>query len=76
MSLFDVIKYPISDCPTLEELSRLPRRMIEQWAEAVKWQYIAKADIVRLVYLYHDEEAVHSDIIILRKLIKEYDEPI
>lgn len=31
MSLFDVIRYPISDVPTLEELEAIPDEIFNQW---------------------------------------------
>lgn len=35
MSLFTIIKYPISDCPTREELAALPKRVYKKWLKAV-----------------------------------------
>jgi len=35
MSLFDVIKYPITDIYKEEELQRLPKDLFDSWAEFV-----------------------------------------
>lgn len=35
MSLFHVLKYPVSDPPTMEELAALPHPILQQWAEFV-----------------------------------------
>jgi uncharacterized protein (DUF2126 family) len=32
MTIFDSIKYPISNPPTVEELEALPRRLFHRWA--------------------------------------------
>lgn len=33
MSLFDVIKYPISDPPTKEELAAIPNEIFDNWVQ-------------------------------------------
>jgi hypothetical protein len=37
MSLFDVIRYPISDRPTAEELGSLPHNLFEEWRNKSFW---------------------------------------
>ena len=37
MSLFDVIKYPISTPPTVEQLSALPKDLFSRWIKTTPW---------------------------------------
>ena len=37
MSIFDVIRYPLSHPPTAEELSRLPEDLFEKWVFNSDW---------------------------------------
>ncbi len=81
MSLFDVLKYPISDEPTKEELSSLPNILLIKWALAVKWitrpyERIHNFEFMNIVDFYKDRSGIHPDITELRKMIKEYDEPL
>jgi hypothetical protein len=38
MSLFDAIRYPISNKPTVEELQRVPQQIIQQWRDHTVWK--------------------------------------
>ena len=85
MSLFDVIRYPISDIPTSEELSRLPKDLFYHWVESTSFVVddvqAHNRDVAYLARWYfrwgkdmsYDEI---QEIVNLRNMIKEYDEPI
>ena len=87
MSLFDVIKYPISEPPTLEELNALPNEIFNQWISLSHWRSPGKwkdADGISHYYknfygsdhdAYPDQEQ-SRDVKLLRKLIEEYNELI
>ncbi len=82
MSLFDVIKYPISDAPTKEELETLPTVLYNRWLEKTHWSLDRDErifpNILNVVIYYKNcnPDIRIVDIGILRKLIKAYDEPI
>lgn len=38
MSLFDAIRYPISNKPSVEELQRVPASIIQQWRDHTEWK--------------------------------------
>ncbi len=44
MSLFDVIRYPISTPPTLEELHQLPNDLYKDWSDVVIAVMFTNAD--------------------------------
>lgn len=84
MSLFDVIRYPVSDLPTKEQLSAIPMPILAEWGDITFWfkttfdsEYIAK---------WYSSSRERNDgnantisdikeINILRRLIKEYEAP-
>ena len=82
MSLFDIIKYPISDPPTEYELSALPRSLYAKWLKCTFWQHRSSPTIVSSYYhdLYFLSSSSYADgfykkdIPALRKMIKEYDD--
>jgi hypothetical protein len=59
MSIFDVIRYPISWPPAVEELDAIPKPLYDRWA--------------REVYTYEDNTSYKEKIQVLRDMIKEYD---
>ena len=71
MGLFDVLRYPISDQPTVEELAALPRDLYNVWRTSVGWYVATNESKVK----YYSEAPVHVDILMLREMIKNY-EPI
>ncbi len=76
MSLFDVIKYPISDPPTYTELTALPYDIWIKWVVQCGWQKnIARHTIVNY-YAYVAIGDPRKEIYLLRKIIEEYDEPV
>ncbi len=77
MSLFDVLRYPISKIPSQDELAALPKSLYDEWKKAVSWAYDADFHCVSDYYdrRYYMTD-IHLDIALLRKMIKDYDEPI
>lgn len=81
MSLFDVIRYPISDIPTFEQLNALPDDIFNSWAETTDWRNTARRrdGMARWYQAWHN--ALNNDdkkeINRLRQMIRDYDnEPI
>ncbi len=75
MSLFDVIKYPISDKPTEAELKALPKEIYLEWCKIIftTSRSPSIAVIVQYYYFGSNVTARNKDIAVLRKLILEYD---
>jgi hypothetical protein len=59
MSIFDVIRYPISWPPTIEELESIPTPLYDAWYKKVN--------------TYEDFRNYKEKIQVLRDIIKEYD---
>jgi hypothetical protein len=88
MSLFDVIRYPISDPPTEAEFAALPIAILEQWWPMTEWTEYRNLDRIPFHlcdyynYIYYDNKKMLDDsslmkeLDLLRKIIREYDEPI
>jgi hypothetical protein len=89
MTIFDTLRYPISELPTKEELAALPVELFSQWVWQSHWsdEPHRPREIVRISDYYHSHSIDESrpinykseddkDIALLRKLIREYDEPI
>lgn len=83
MSLFDVIKYQISDAPTAEELAALPAEIYKQWLIDASWIHLYSVNPPTPAYLERYYGAIQHpadivgrdhDISILRKIIRYYDE--
>ena len=70
MSLFDVIKYPISDPPRIQELKALPDHIIAKWMYKIRWESSVHA-LFNSVTNRYDYDIDHPRIIILRKIIKD-----
>ncbi len=79
MSLFDVIRYPISDIPTEDQLAALPEDLLDKWldhSEFLARDYWTFTRIVSFYVVRKDDNKpykIHPEIIVLRKMIKEYD---
>jgi hypothetical protein len=78
MSLFDVIRYPISDTPTKDQLDNLPIEIYKEWAFVAGWAYPADnskpPDTELVSYFYQNaDHGYQCDIVNLRKLIAEYE---
>ena len=77
MSLFDVLRYPISDHPTKEEFEALPKDLFEQWTNAVYWHSdYANPKCLETAYSDKGYAPFLKDLLVLRNMIKDYDEPI
>ena len=75
MSLFDVIKYPISEPPTEAELRVLPANLYTKWCMDTRWQWVALPTPSRIADFYFNKPAHYRhDVSLLRKMIKEYDD--
>ena len=72
MSLFDVIKYPISDPPTKQELEAVPEYIIRRWATRNGW--MASTASVCEYYSRFDGRAMlavdRAELKDLRKIIR------
>ena len=88
MSLFDIIRYPISDPPTEQELTALPVGMMCKWLQMTDWKEIspARTNIADVVEYYEFasndssapdgcKELALQELVLLRKMIREY-EPV
>lgn len=73
MTIFDVIRYPVSSPAKLEELEAIPDELFVDWLTATRWN--EPNTLSRYFVLKHLNSTYLSDIPILRKMIKEY-EPI
>jgi hypothetical protein len=85
MSLFDVIKYPLSDHPTAAELAALPVQLFEGWCANTNRVTVASSKYYYVACTYkcmlisnntREVERARDELRILKKMIKEYDEPI
>ena len=83
MSLFDVLRYPISNQPTEEEINRLPADLFWAWVAKTEFTISDRTDKSRVyISAWYKKwgETLNQkeikEISILRKMIKEYDEPI
>jgi len=75
MTIFDTLRYPVSDLPTEEELTSLPENLFLSWCilnygrhHSVEWmvnylEWIGQRDRIR-------------DLWSLRKMIREYDDDL
>lgn len=88
MSLFSVLKYPISSPPQAEELQALPRDLFVQWINNSDWRSITgvKDDYEHIAGWYEDNwvhmkaysdkyKNDHDDMKSLKQLIRDYEEP-
>ncbi len=87
MSLFDIIRYTISNNPTSEQLRALPTDLLLKWSEKANFGSVTDIEFLchHISEYYRDRilgdkqqdniERI-NDIALLRKMIKEYDEPI
>ena len=84
MTIFDVIRYPISDFPTEAELEALPKDLYDKWIET-HWTIrgdVTLQDFVRWIASWKRSgwtdahAALSRSVRELRQMIKDYDEPI
>ena len=75
MSIFDVIRYPISNPVKLEELEILPRKLFVTWLDNAGW-YSPEERIPTKNFVKMLNRSYYRDVELLKMLIKEYDEPL
>ena len=81
MTIFDVIRYPISECPTEKELNDLPADLLYAWVQTTPWGQSARPDIITIVnyyrytsrYVLNTIMFTHVEINLLRKMIWDYE---
>ena len=79
MSLFDALRYPISNPPTKEEFESLPSDLLFNWLQMTDWkEYIPNGtNINSLVEFYsryeRDNILVLKELAQLRKIIEDYE---
>ena len=81
MSLFDVIKYPISDPPKPHQLESLPEDIVFLWcSERFVFSQISSfpraLGLLKFALNTPDKIIRLEYINLLRKIIKEYNEPV
>jgi hypothetical protein len=85
VTIFHVLKYPISNPPTAEELEALPPKIFYEWIKTIYYSNTYQTTPSKTAKLLHsmygtmfiDRECVVTrDIKALRKMILEYDDHI
>ena len=75
MTIFDVIRYPISDLPTLEELKALPPEIMEKWTHGAfggDTNPESARSRMRLLQILGNGDLMKLRVEELRKVIKEW----
>ena len=85
MTIFDVLRYQISDPPTESQLRALPESVYNKWCRSSSWKGFPRDDMTVVAEYYNffqhhlrdtDSVSYKEDIILLKALIRDYDEPI
>jgi hypothetical protein len=75
MTIFDVLRYPISEVPTLEELEALPGELFNRWVKK-QWDYEPALCPPHMIANWADVRRGRPDTIealsLLRRLIRDY----
>ena len=75
MTIFDTLKYQISDPPTKEELTAIPVDLYGEWLISSGWEWSKTSppppSIVSMSYVGDPES---PDIKLLRQMIRDYDD--
>jgi len=81
MTIFDSIKYPISDIPTIEELNAVPESIYQAWLVYNGWNLGMKREGIVNNILYWKNTGddsrnlyLSSELNILRKMIRVCDD--
>lgn len=85
MSLFDVLRYPISYPPQAEEFAALPESIYNKWIKNSSWSIVDTESSSDMIWVTqwmkrnlnspsYSEEII-SDLKILRKIISEWITP-
>ena len=77
MTIFDSIRYPISDLPTVKELEVLPSDLFNQWVESTEWNHPDRRKTPFLIGTWYAltpalKMADVKEVKLLRKMILEY----
>ena len=80
MTIFDTIRYPLSEPPTFKQLKTLPRSTYDEWIRKIYGEVVI-SDTIQIFYmattlmqLYRfDDDLYHRRMKLLRRLIKDYD---
>ena len=72
MSLFDIIKYPISDTPTKEQLDALPDEIYQKWVVMYFSKQIPRKSMAMFYKISKNNPRKAGHIKGLRELIKEF----
>ena len=78
MTIFDVIRYPISDFPTEAELEALPKDLYDKWIETY-WTIGGPSSPKVFAGWFASWKIQETSVYCiedLRQMIKDYDEPI
>jgi hypothetical protein len=62
MSLFTVLKYPISWPPTKEELEALPKEVLDRWVEHNVWNVACSATISNMMQVLYLQESYQKSV--------------
>lgn len=77
MTIFDIIRYPISDPPTTDEFEALPIDLLTKWASTCGWNFKPPPSTVSCFYANPALCRSHlNDLNLLRKMISEYNDNI
>jgi len=70
MTVFDVLKYPVSDNMPIDDFRAIPLKMREAWVEHP--DYINNPTPSSVDAVAHAKMISHMNIILLRKIIAEW----
>ena len=81
MTIFDVIKYPISNPPTKDEFKSLPDDLLFAWYQSSGWRgFMPNGYGIDEVVGFYNQNTTSStyltalkELSLLRKMIKEYE---
>lgn len=79
MTIFDALRYPISDPPTAEEFNRLPPKLLDSWTIKNNFNISEDPSDLEEYYAHFPGFSRESDLFELddlRKMIKEYDDDL
>lgn len=75
MSVFDSLKYSISDRPTYSELDNLPNDLFNEWISLSSWHRYSMPVAIRIAGWYSRAELTvddYNDIKLLKQIIYGY----
>ena len=76
MTIFDSIRYPISDIPTTEQLEALPPRLYYRWVDS-QGRFVQNPTPEQLAAFFQQNPfAAAAEVKILRAMILDYDDDL